>query len=181
MNTGKLIGMVCGVVMLIAGAYMVLAPYAKKAEEASYTQSVPADAQRGITEGAFAPQFRNEVLKDVQTIVEAKTTDAVVPPINATGVTPKPVAVTPTPIPAPTVSGYTVANVAEHSGEASCWSIINGNVYDLTSFVTAHPGGDRNILKICGRDGTSAFMGQHAGDIKPETTLSKFYLGKLSR
>jgi cytochrome b involved in lipid metabolism len=50
-------------------------------------------------------------------------------------------------------------------------------VYDLTSFIPQHPGGERNILKICGKDGTAAFMGQHGGEGGPESTLAKHYLG----
>jgi cytochrome b involved in lipid metabolism len=80
----------------------------------------------------------------------------------------------------PQESLYTVSTVATHNSETSCWSIINGNVYDLTSFVGDHPGGERNILKICGKDGTSAFMGQHGGDSKPEKTLAGFLLGPLT-
>ncbi len=96
---------------------------------------------------------------------------------------------TPTPQPAiPEVSrpeeivpsGYTKAEVAIHKDATSCWSIINGMVYDLTSWIGKHPGGERAILKICGRDGTSLFEGEHGGDAKPESALSSFLLGPLS-
>jgi cytochrome b involved in lipid metabolism len=51
---------------------------------------------------------------------------------------------------------YTLAKVAEHSSESDCWTIIDGNVYDITSYVPRHPGGDE-ILRACGADGTSLF------------------------
>ena len=80
--------------------------------------------------------------------------------------------------PAPKV-GYTAAEVAAHGDASSCWTIIAGNVYDLTSFVGEHPGGERNILKICGKDGTAAFEGQHGGQSRPEATLAGFLIGPL--
>jgi cytochrome b involved in lipid metabolism len=79
----------------------------------------------------------------------------------------------------PTVQTYTLAQVATHGGEQSCWSAINGSVYDLTSWISQHPGGDRNILKICGRDGSSAFNGQHGDNTQAQTTLKEFYIGTL--
>lgn len=80
-----------------------------------------------------------------------------------------------------TVKSYTMAEVAQHNNEVSCRSVINGNVYDLTSFVTQHPGGDRNILKICGIDGTMAFEGKHGGQNRPEKTLAGFMIGTLTK
>lgn len=33
----------------------------------------------------------------------------------------------------PKPTGITFAQVAEHNSRTSCWSVVNGNVYDLTS------------------------------------------------
>ncbi len=76
---------------------------------------------------------------------------------------------------------YTVADVATHNTTASCWSIIDSKVYDLTSYITRHPGGSQNIKRICGEDGTSTFSGQHGGESKPERTLAGFYLAPLAK
>jgi cytochrome b involved in lipid metabolism len=86
---------------------------------------------------------------------------------------------TPAPAPQPTVSGYTSAQVALHADRTSCWSSVNGKVYDLTSWIEDHPGGEREILSICGKDGSKAFNNQHGGDRKPEQILASFYLGAL--
>lgn len=51
---------------------------------------------------------------------------------------------------------YTVDEVKDHNSKDDCWTIINGNVYDITSYVPRHPGGDE-ILRACGEDGTSLF------------------------
>ncbi len=77
------------------------------------------------------------------------------------------------------LKSFTLAQVATHNSEADCYSAINGNVYDLTAFINKHPGGDRNILRICGLDGSSLFNGQHGGDAKPERILAGFEIGTL--
>ncbi|KAF8928775.1 fatty acid alpha-hydroxylase [Dissophora ornata] len=47
---------------------------------------------------------------------------------------------------------YTHAEVQKHNGGDSCWVIHNNNVYDVTSFVMDHPGGEEFILDHAGRD-----------------------------
>jgi cytochrome b involved in lipid metabolism len=74
---------------------------------------------------------------------------------------------------------YTLAEVAAHSNAASCWSAINGDVYDLTQWIAKHPGGEGAILGICGKDGSAAFNGQHGGQSRPENILSGFKIGAL--
>jgi hypothetical protein len=97
-------------------------------------------------------------------------------PVPAPNPTPTP---TPTPQPAPKPAGYTMAEVALHATASSCWSVINGSVYDLTSYVSRHPGGERKILNICGKNGSSAFEGQHGGESKPERILESLRIGPL--
>jgi cytochrome b involved in lipid metabolism len=75
---------------------------------------------------------------------------------------------------------YTLADVAQHSGSSSCWTTINGNVYDLTSWISEHPGGEGPILSICGRDGTQAFDGQHGSDPRAQGMLATFKIGVLT-
>lgn len=79
-----------------------------------------------------------------------------------------------------TASPYTMKAVATHSGAASCWSAVNGKVYDLTSWISQHPGGAERILSICGKDGSAAFNDQHGGQRRPENELAGFLLGDLS-
>ena len=57
---------------------------------------------------------------------------------------------------------------------------MNKNVYDLTSYVSSHPGGSAVIKAICGKDGTAAFSGQHGGAKTPTSVLASFKLGALS-
>lgn len=77
-------------------------------------------------------------------------------------------------------SRYTQAQVATHNVSKDCWAIIQGNVYDLTSWIAQHPGGKAAILTICGKDGTSAFEGQHAGNGQVQNLLATFKVGTIA-
>ncbi len=78
------------------------------------------------------------------------------------------------------VKTYIMADVSAHASSVSCWSAISGKVYDLTSWIGKHPGGDEAILAICGKDGSQLFDGQHGMDPKAKAVLPKFYLGDLA-
>jgi len=84
-----------------------------------------------------------------------------------------------TPSPTIALTKLTSEEVKKHDSGTSCWSIVYGNVFDLTKWIPKHPGGPAVIRAICGKDGTSAFEGQHAGQGKPANQLSNYYLGKL--
>ena len=56
----------------------------------------------------------------------------------------------------------TLAEVSEHASNESAWIVIDGGVYDITPYVTEHPGGVKAILKNAGGDATKGFKGpQH--------------------
>lgn len=74
---------------------------------------------------------------------------------------------------------YTLKEVAKHNSSASCYTVVNNNVYDVTSFITKHPGGSSKILRICGKDGTASFTDQHGGQRKPEQELAGLQIGVL--
>ncbi|MDB5238853.1 MAG: conserved rane protein of unknown function [Candidatus Parcubacteria bacterium] len=74
---------------------------------------------------------------------------------------------------------YSMADVSAHTNASSCWTAINGKVYDVTSWINQHPGGQNPILSLCGKDGSSAFNGQHGGERRPASELATFYIGAL--
>lgn len=82
----------------------------------------------------------------------------------------------PTPTPMP---GYSATQVSANKSAASCWTIIDGYVYNLTSWISAHPGGSGAINLLCGIDGTNYYKSQHEGQGKPAQRLSGFLLGPL--
>ena len=71
------------------------------------------------------------------------------------------------------------SEISKHSTAKDCWSIVNGNVYNLTTYVQSHPGGAGVIKNICGRDGSAAFKNQHGSSSKPNNVLSAFLLGSV--
>ena len=74
----------------------------------------------------------------------------------------------------------TLDEVKKHNSADDCWSIIDGNVYDLTNWVNSHPGGSSRITSICGKDGSSNFLGQHSNSNSAKSQLTRFELGKLA-
>jgi len=82
--------------------------------------------------------------------------------------------------PESTVASFSTADVATHNGRASCWTIVNGAVYDVTAFIDKHPGGAENVLKLCGKDGSVLFGAKHGGQAKPEAALESLKIGALA-
>lgn len=76
---------------------------------------------------------------------------------------------------------YTMADVAKHNDGTSCWSVINGNVYDLTAWIPEHPGGPDKILAICGIDGSAPFNRQHGTARLQQQILAGFKIGTLTQ
>lgn len=149
----KIIGLIIGVVVL--GGLMIT----------SFLNSIQQTEQTLTTTNATGTKSTSTA-----------TTTTPTTSINQTSqqTTPKPPVSTPPPI-----TAYTSVEVAAHADKTSCWSIVNGNVYDLTNWIGKHPGGQREIIAMCGKDATSAFEGQHGGDSKPERILASFFIGAL--
>lgn len=47
-------------------------------------------------------------------------------------------------------SGISLSSLSEHSSRDDCWIAYNGKVYDITSWLPAHPGGASRIAPYCG-------------------------------
>ena len=78
-------------------------------------------------------------------------------------------------------SHYTMGDVAKHDSRSSCWTAINGSVYDVTRWIDQHPGGADAILSLCGIDGSGAFNAQHGGQRRPASELAAFQIGSLAQ
>ena len=86
---------------------------------------------------------------------------------------------TPDPEPEPVESKYSMANIAKNNSTSSCWAAISGKAYDLTAWISRHPGGAGAIASICGTDATSVFQGKHGGQSGPASSLSAYLLGDV--
>lgn len=74
---------------------------------------------------------------------------------------------------------YRLSEVAKHKTQQDCWAAIDGSVYDLTSWISRHPGGPDKILNLCGTDATAAFRAQHDSQQRPNNQLATFRIGTL--
>lgn len=81
-------------------------------------------------------------------------------------------------------STFTMDEISTHNSQQDCWTVIEGNVYDVTSFIPDHPGGER-ILAACGIDATDLFTGKSPmGRMHSQVArsiLSKLQIGTLSK
>jgi hypothetical protein len=149
-----------------------------------YLGRYSSDAQSGIYGFEITSKSRAAI-----TIGVGKIEGVVGEVVRGTNEAPKPVAsATPPPTPAPTPTktataepaGYTMEKVRANNSASSCWSVIDGNVYDLTKWISSHPGGAGNIISLCGKNGTAEFASKHRGDSNPQARLRGFLLGPLS-
>ncbi|KAB5528791.1 L-lactate dehydrogenase [Coniochaeta sp. 2T2.1] len=61
-----------------------------------------------------------------------------------------------------------VREVANHNSQESCWLILFDKVYDVTEFVSQHPGGPALILKYAGADATKEYSNVHSPAVVEE-------------
>ena len=52
----------------------------------------------------------------------------------------------------------TIDELRKHDGEEQPWFVVNGHVYDGTTFLEGHPGGTTSIFGAAGQDATDEFM-----------------------
>jgi hypothetical protein len=44
-----------------------------------------------------------------------------------------------------------------HNQRDDAWAAINGKVYNITPYLSYHPGGEKELMRVAGRDGTKLF------------------------
>ena len=138
--------------------YLYLARYTSTAKEGTYSFMVTSRAKSAVTIAVGDREVQGEVTRGQ---------------------------VTPTPVvsatPTPTIAGYTMEQVKANNSAQKCWSAIDSKVYDLTNWISSHPGGAGAITSLCGTDGTAAFKGQHGGSGQPASRLAGYLLGPLNK
>jgi cytochrome b involved in lipid metabolism len=72
--------------------------------------------------------------------------------------------------------------ISQHNRASDCWLVINNKVYDVTKFLSQHPGGSGIIVPYCGGEATTAFAtqggrGSHSGVAAQD--LNSLFIGNL--
>ena len=70
----------------------------------------------------------------------------------------------------------TLAEIARHNTAADCWIVLHKRVYDVTQYLSYHPGGGPELMRAAGRDGTDLFQAMH-GFVNFERLLEKYLVG----
>jgi len=83
-----------------------------------------------------------------------------------------------------TPTTYMLADIANHATSNDCWLAIEGKVYDVTNFISVHPGGQA-ILQGCGTDATTLYDTRPMGSGTPHSQrardlLANYYIGDLA-
>jgi hypothetical protein len=157
--------------------YLYLGRYSGMAKAGIYSFVLTARGKSSITLGVGFQEIPGEVVRGAYV---APTFTATPTPTVTARPTPT-VSATPTPTPTPVVTGYTMAQVRANNTAKSCWTAIDGYVYNLTNWISAHPGGSGAILFLCGTDGTNAFKAQHENQTKPAIRLDGYRIGPLNK
>ncbi|KAJ5889140.1 hypothetical protein N7504_009950 [Penicillium tannophilum] len=81
---------------------------------------------------------------------------------------------------------FDAAEVAKHNTRESCWVVLYGKVYDVTDFLSSHPGGAKIILKLAGKDATEEYDPIHPPgileeELKPEQCIGTVDVGTLPK
>jgi len=85
----------------------------------------------------------------------------------------------------PTGKFFTLKEVAEHDTKEDCWIIIEGTVYDISTYIERHPPPLDLVIKDCGKDATLGWNTKGSKNKphskKAHTMLQKYELGKLQK
>jgi cytochrome b involved in lipid metabolism len=155
--------------------YLYLSRYRASSEAGTYSFTLTARAKSSVTIAVGEREIPGEVIRGARPVATPAT--AVVTPTPKPTMTAKP---TPSPSPTTTQAGYSMEDVKKRNTSSACWTVIDGNVYDLTKWIPAHRGGPQSIIFLCGKDGTSAYKVQHEGASTPMSALANYFIGPLT-
>jgi hypothetical protein len=163
--------------------YLYLGRYSGMAKAGIYSFVLTARGKSSMTLGVGFQEIPGEVVRGAYVAPTVTATPTPTPTVVATPTPTPTVIATPTPTVSatPTPAGYTMAQVRANNTAKSCWTAIDGYVYNLTSWINSHPGGSGAILFLCGTDGSNAFKAQHENQTKPAIRLDGYRLGPLNK
>jgi len=69
-----------------------------------------------------------------------------------------------------------LSEIAQHNTVQDGWTVLRGKVYNLSPYIRFHPGGEKMLKPILGKDGTALFNKYHAW-VNAEFLLAKCMVG----
>ncbi|CAJ0744937.1 16872_t:CDS:2 [Entrophospora sp. SA101] len=57
------------------------------------------------------------------------------------------------------IRNYTLEELKKHNRRDDAWSAFNGKIYNITPYIKFHPGGEKELMRGAGKDGTKLFNG----------------------
>ena len=152
--------------------YLYLSRYSAASEAGTYSFTLTSRAKASVTIAVGEREVPGEVIRGARPVT---TPAATVTPSPTSTSTPSS-----TPTPTTTKASYTMEDVKKKNTSAACWTVIDGNIYDLTKWIPVHRGGPQAITFLCGKDGTSSFKAQHEGASTPMSALANYFIGPLA-
>jgi len=75
---------------------------------------------------------------------------------------------------------FTREEVAEHNKSTDGWIIVDDKVYNVTTWIPLHPGGEKLIIDVLGKDATLAFRGTLTHSRYAYAKLDEFMIGYIT-
>jgi cytochrome b involved in lipid metabolism len=73
--------------------------------------------------------------------------------------------------------------VSRHSTPTDCWFIVSNKVYVVSSYISQHPGGAKNITDYCGQDATVVYSnkgGKGSHSSRADQELASLFIGNIN-
>jgi cytochrome b involved in lipid metabolism len=124
--------------------------------------------KREITVGAIICFFILSFIFAKATSFSKNTFNPTASPVNKPGVT----------------ITLTKKEIAKHNTPSNCWLIISNKVYEVTSYIAAHPGGQSMLTRYCGADATGPYLnkgGQGSHSSTADKILGSLLLGNIGQ
>lgn len=76
---------------------------------------------------------------------------------------------------------YTLEEVSKHTTPNDLWLIVDNKVYDVSTFIEKHPGGQKPFLYLAGKDATEKFnsITKHSRNSNLPKFMESLCIGKL--
>jgi monoamine oxidase/predicted heme/steroid binding protein len=75
---------------------------------------------------------------------------------------------------------FTLAEIKKHNKKGDAWTLIENKVYNISSWIPKHPGGEI-IMQAIGKDATQLFNSRGHPSYVKKTILPKYYIGTLKK